>query len=190
MYIGSWACRTEHADIATLTLQTDRGPVDITNVYNSKPVTRRSRAPSRLAEVKKAVQDSIWGEREVVLLGDFGPHHPRWGGVHCVVDDLAEELLTETEQQGLVLALPPGSVTWRRRGQALTIDLVFVSEELAQRIVECQPQESWAQTANRIPLLLRIETGCSRAEPKARFAVSKIDAPRFRQAVRLKLGGR
>jgi len=188
--IGSWACQAEHPDITTLTLRSSRGPIDIINVYNPKPVTPRSRTPSRLPEVKKAIRDSVEGEREIILLGDFNLHHPRWGGIHCAADDLAGDLLAEAEQQGLALALPPGSVTWRRGGRASTIDLTFVSAELSQRIAECQPREDWAQTADHIPILLKVETGCSRAEPRARFAISKMDASRFRQAVRLKLENR
>jgi hypothetical protein len=71
-----------------------------------------------------------------------------------------------------------------------TINLVLVSEELGQRITECRPQESWAQTADHIIILLRIKPGWSRAEPKARFAIRRTDAPRFRQVVRLKLESR
>ena len=75
--IGSWECRTEHADIAVLTLRTGYGPIDIVNVYNPKPYTSWSRAPSRLPEVAEAIESSITKGREVILLGDFNLHHPQ-----------------------------------------------------------------------------------------------------------------
>jgi len=54
----------------------------------------------------------------------------------------------------------------------------------------CQAQEEWAQTADHIPILLRMETGYSKAEPRARFAITKMDPKKFRQAVKYRLTGR
>jgi exonuclease III len=79
--IGTWACRIECADTTALTLQTDRGPIDVINVYNPKPMTPRSRTPSRLPGVRRAIQDSVEGEREVILLGDFNLTTRNWENV-------------------------------------------------------------------------------------------------------------
>ena len=188
--VESWACQVEHADIAIVSLWTDCSLVDIINAYNPRPATPQSRTPTRLPVIKEAIQKSIDKGHEVMLLGDFNLHHPRWGGIHCTADTLANNLLNETEQQGLTLALPPGTITWRRGGQASTIDLAFVSTRLSQQIIECQPREEWAQMTDHIPIMLKIETSCPRTEPKAQFIVSKINTQNFRQAVELRLAGR
>ena len=44
-----WAGHAVCEDIAVLTLETERGPIDVKNVYNPKPLSPRSRVPSRLA---------------------------------------------------------------------------------------------------------------------------------------------
>src|SRR5437762_6716310 len=124
---------------------TERGPVDVINVYNPKPAGPRSQTPSRLAEIRQATQESTLAGREIILLGDFNLHHPHWGGIHCALDDLGDNLLSLTSEAGLDLVLPQGSVTWQRGGRASTIDLTFASEALVQRVVRCSPRADWAQ---------------------------------------------
>lgn len=94
-------------------------------------------------DLTRALNES---EGEVIILGDFDLHHPSWGGPHIRPDHLAEELIQLTTQFDLRLATPVGTPTWKRGWQESTIDLAFTSELLWQRLVLCQPQDSWALT--------------------------------------------
>jgi hypothetical protein len=66
--IGPWVCRTDHANIASpfRRHQTDRGPVDITNVYNPKRIQPeaghpRSRAASPMPNSSRSFGRSLSG---------------------------------------------------------------------------------------------------------------------------------
>jgi hypothetical protein len=99
----------------------------VINVYNPSPTAPRSRTPSRLQEVSKALERCASRGSAPILLGDFNLHPPAWGGPQSGADDLAEELLTVTASFGLELLLPQGEITWQRGRSATKIDLVFAT---------------------------------------------------------------
>ena len=104
-----WRFHPSHADVASLTLRTTIRTVEIINVYNPSPTSLRSLTPSRLAEVRDALQRCSEHGNQPILLGDFNLHHPAWGGSQSGVHDLAEELLGLVEEHGLRI-LPPGEI--------------------------------------------------------------------------------
>jgi hypothetical protein len=56
---------------------------------------------------------------------------------------ITEELLDILEERRLDLLLLPGSYTWQSRGQETTLDLVFATEGVGQRVIECKAQLSF-----------------------------------------------
>jgi hypothetical protein len=71
-------------------------------------------------------------------------NHPTWGGPQSGADDLAEDLLSITATFGLELLLPRGEIPWQRGRAATTIDLIFASAELRDRLIEYSAQPEWA----------------------------------------------
>lgn len=80
---------------------------------------------------------------EVMLIGDFNLHYPRWGGERVrSANRAAHGLLRVMENRGLSLATPVGAITWRNAGSAgMIIDLALLTEGLHDRLVRCAPRD-------------------------------------------------
>jgi hypothetical protein len=69
------------------------------------------------------------------MVGDFNLHHPLWSKPWYPPHDQADELLEITQQ--LDLLTPHGSETFPTTHGGTTIDLVFSSPGLTDRLLEC-----------------------------------------------------
>ncbi|KAG0158576.1 hypothetical protein PDIDSM_6091 [Penicillium digitatum] len=79
---------------------------------------------------------------EHILIGDMNLHHPTWSGIET------------------------GSPTWRRNEQASVLDLTFVSNTLAERVVECQVGTDHG--SDHYPVVTTIDIGTPPYEPPKR----------------------
>jgi len=161
-----WAIRHYTKDLSTLTIHTggSLGTIHIHNVYNPSPGQGSS-----LGDLNQ-VLTSLQGEHLVV--GDFNLHHPLWsrpGYEHIHTE--ADELIDLAADHELTQLLPRGTITFERQGegetgmQQTTIDLVWSTYQLADRLVRCQAQRRWLNAADHVPILTELDLSLP-ARPK------------------------
>jgi hypothetical protein len=77
---------------------------------------------------------------DVLVAGDFNRHDQLWGGDAVSLTQRqgeADPIIDFIGDFSLHSLLPRGIKTWTRNGQASTIDLIFVSHELATTLLKC-----------------------------------------------------
>jgi Reverse transcriptase (RNA-dependent DNA polymerase)/Endonuclease-reverse transcriptase len=151
--IADWRAEFLGPDITVLTLTTANRTITITNIYAqpTSPTATNTNSPIySLPEILERKSDHI-------LIGDFNLHHQLWSGSRSTRPDrMALDLLSFTQQAELVLATPPGLVTWRRSESSTscsTIDLIFLSDGLAQHLVRCDTEELLHHGSDHRPVL-------------------------------------
>lgn len=165
-----------------------REKVLLHTAYNPPPESHTVREPSQqLQNIVKALDT----ESTQILLGDFNLHHPVWGGCTSKRHTLAGALLQATEEKGLSLLLPPGLITRdltvnegtrREHRRQTTIDLIFGSQTIAQRVVSCDVRRDLGTGSDHLP----IET-CLAIQPELRsqgtlgWAWKNIDIEAFQR---------
>ncbi|TQW01406.1 reverse transcriptase [Cordyceps javanica] len=77
---------------------------------------------------------------DVVLVGDFNRHDHLWGGedVSLIRQGEADEIVDLMSDYILNSLLPRGTKTWQGGEHESTVDVVLVSEGLAQNLVSCR----------------------------------------------------
>lgn len=131
--------------------------VHIHNIYNPFPISYTStNSPSTIPAAKIAIE----AEGEHILLGDFNLHHPYWSGPSRPTSHAAaNQLLELVEEKNLSLTLPKGTITWEARNSYSTIDLVFMTSELAKQLEHCKSREDIGQSSDHIPILTHLCLG-------------------------------
>jgi hypothetical protein len=168
------------SNVAVLRLKIGGEDFTIVNVY-----TRGTRGP-RVQEWTKIQEALNSNQDNILLLGDFNTHHPRWGGLGVVCEEPANHLLVEAELRGLYLITARGEATWRRGASKTTIDLTFATYGIRQRVLQCIPKEEWALTQDHIPIEIRLD-GHIQVRQQAernRYAATKLDTEGVKRAIR------
>ena len=120
---------------ATLTLQTDCGPLDIHNVYN----------PDQKVNIAELIAVRKGGA--TIYIGDMNAHNEQWcQGAHTIrpgpAKDAGDELYYAMQEANMTLLSEPGRITWRKKvgpeSQQSVIDLVWASSAIAGRFVSCE----------------------------------------------------
>lgn len=179
----SWEVKFLSTDVATLTLQTrctgEPLTIQVHNVYNPSPTSYSSTdSASNMAHVRNAI--SAPGQH--ILLGDFNLHHPYWSGPTRVTQHAAaDELIDLTCEFGLDLTLPTGRTTWEARNSTSTIDLVFMSEVLRDRLEFCDTRPELGQSSDHIPVGTTIGLESEAAAPHRRRLWKAIDLDKLKQ---------
>jgi exonuclease III len=169
IHVSNWSHQAHGPYVATLCVQTSRGPLHIVNVYNP-----RGNGPRiRVWDSVQRVLDALPGK--VVLLGDFNAHHPAWGGRHVAGEPQAEHLLLEMARRGLRLLTPEGETTWKRGRQESVIDLTFASADVQSTLHWCGPRDEWAVTQDHLPIDIRFEILLPPQPESRRLALGKLD---------------
>ncbi|KAF7139736.1 hypothetical protein CNMCM5793_007671 [Aspergillus hiratsukae] len=139
-------------DIAVLTIRLPARALTIINVYNPPTGPHVYNPDSPILRLPELLRR----EGEHILLGDFNLHHPLWSAPNGArTSRMAEDLLGTTGAAGLVLATPPGLVTWGRNdasSSTSTIDLIFLSESLSQHVLLCDVQEALHHGSDHRPV--------------------------------------
>jgi exonuclease III len=173
----AWSYHNISPNIDKLQLATDRGQISIINVYNpsdNKP---------QIATWELLRQAIDTAEGEVIVLGDFNTHHTAWGGQQATVEAQATHLLNELETRGLALTTPTGEPTWKRGTQESTIDLTFIQETLADRLEFCGPEDTWAITADHIPIRIALNVATPAQRTRQRYATNKLNQEKYTQEI-------
>ncbi|KAI1003132.1 hypothetical protein K3495_g5078 [Podosphaera aphanis] len=138
-----------NGDITSISIQTDRGKIYITNINNPPPLSHSSKELGTL----KYLPEFLSKEGQHILVGDFNLHHPRWGGKAVLSHHkLAEYLIDILGNKDMELVLPEGTITWSNRGSQSTLDLVFLSQELEDPVTICQPASELEASSDHIPI--------------------------------------
>ncbi|PQE17592.1 reverse transcriptase protein [Rutstroemia sp. NJR-2017a WRK4] len=180
----AWTARTHSPDVCSLRI--DVGNDDLTqpqyihihNIYN--PIQGLRGYGEALPLLRRELNNAL-GEEHLVL-GDFNARHSLWTGreeYHIGRRDF-EELLDILEEYRLDLLLPPGTCTWQSRGQETTLDLVFATEGVGQRMIECKVQPSFDFDSDHFPVstILDIHIGQEPTTPRRLWRETNIQTLR------------
>jgi endonuclease/exonuclease/phosphatase family metal-dependent hydrolase len=116
-------------------------------------------AANHIRQATQSVQQRR-GPVEVILAGDFNRHDTLWGGdgVCPYRQGEAEPLIELAEELRLQSLLPKGTVTWQVGDRESTIDLIFVTERLAEEYQHCRVHRTEHRSDHRaIDTLFDIE---------------------------------
>lgn len=181
----SWEVAFPTADLCTLSIRLCIGSsttlTHIHNIYNPCPgsystITAASTVPAIRAQI-----ESLEGEH--IVLGDFNLHHPFWSGPSRPTQHAAADALLDlVDDHKLSLTLPAGTVTWEARGSQSTIDLVFMSEGLAERLIKCGAAPHMNQSSDHIPIVTVLTLESTPVEVPRRRAWKLLDPEKVRTA--------
>ena len=95
----------------------------------------------------------------------------------------ATHLLNELETRGLALTTPTGEPTWKRGTQESTIDLTFMQEALVDQLEFCGTENTWAITADHIPVRITLNVDAAAQRTRRRYATQKLDQEKYSQEI-------
>ena len=182
----SWDVEYPTEDLCTLNIEIRIGSVlrkiHIHNIYNPSPLSiSATDSPSTLPAALRQLN----GPGEHILLGDFNLHHPHWGGARVRGQhEASEQLLDIIESKNLSLTLPRGTVTWEARNSFSTIDLVFMTEDLVERLEHCITVPELNQDSDHVPISTRLRLTCEPLTPPRRRAWKLLDMNKLREVER------
>jgi hypothetical protein len=153
----------------------------IINVYN--PRVNHGQDFYYHQTILEALQRVKREEYDTLLLGDFNAHHPQWGGSQAAEEQVGTELLECTQQEGLELLLPEGSITWKRGNSSSTIDLVFGDAQVAYHLLKCRTRKDWAALEDHHPIQIELSYQYHIAPPPDRWSIASINPERLSQAL-------
>ncbi|KAJ9480578.1 hypothetical protein VN97_g12974 [Penicillium thymicola] len=95
-----------------------------------------------------------------MIAGDFNLHHPAWGGIEATQDLGSDRLIELCDDVDLDLWLEPGTITRDQNGERTTIDLLFGTPGLTERLVVCELALDCHADSDHLPIraLLDIDT--------------------------------
>jgi exonuclease III len=144
----------------------------IINVYNPRDTV------SQTISTRNAITEACRQNKgELLLLGDFNIHHPKWGGPRTATEPQANSLLRITGKHNLRLITPPGIYTWKRGAHESVIDLTFASPAIRDRLIFCGTVNRWAITQDHIPIRIQIDLNMQSPATSKRFALKKLNGP-------------
>ena len=154
----SWEMEFPLPDMCTLKIITYTNGVSklihIHNVYNPSSLSYGLvDSPSTLSVIKEQLD----AEAHHILLRDFNLHHSFWNNpLRSTYHAIADQLLEIIDDKNLSLTLPKGTVTWKAKDSFSTIDLVFMSEYLVERLKHYKSKPELNQSSDHIPISTRI----------------------------------
>lgn len=148
----TWEVRYHNRDLSTLILQTaNHGTVHIHNIYNPGVSSGQESAIGTLRDV-------ITPGAQHIVLGDFNLHHPLWAGTQYQhVDSEATELIDLMDEHELDQLLPRGTITYEKKEAKTTIDLIWASHALSDRLIRCADKREWWYGADHVPILTQFD---------------------------------
>jgi len=169
----AWDVSFPGPDLAILSIRTEELNIWIYSTYSEPP------GGYQITQYQTPIPllgDLLARDGEHVLLGDFNLHHPLWCGVrNPTVHAAAEPIVEITTQNGLTLASPKGETTWEARGSTSTIDLVFLSKALQDRLITCKVRPDLDFGSDHFPISTELELASVRIEQPRRRCWKKMD---------------
>ncbi len=113
---------------------------------------------------------------EHIILGDFNLYHAVWGGMEAKSDRDAKSLLAIVEQHSLHLLSKTGTITYDEAGHQSTIDLIFASTAISERLITCKILSDSRYGSDHRPILslFNLETIEQVVEPRRKFKETNV----------------
>jgi hypothetical protein len=179
--LTAWTTDFSGDFLATLQLETKGSYIQIVNCY----ALPQNSLPSLDASPIYQVPDLLARRNEIVLLGDFNLHHPRWGGTRVLYPEAqAHELVEMVDARGLSLLLPQGTPTYHERGNT-TIDLVFATQGLEQQVLSCNVVQAMAHGSDHLPIKTVFACDTQHQVVQEKWAWKKMDVQAVKAAAQL-----
>ena len=176
---NQWDSTIHNPDLVTVRIRMNDEVINIHSIYNPPPGSYTERAEEASNELENAVNTT--GHH--VITGDFNLHHPEWSEENCQMHEAAEALLDVTTRYDMKQMVPNGTVTWQARGSQQTLDLTWVSSELANRVLICQVKEEMEQGSDHFPIKTRIIMSIPMAKPRERRVWKNANEEKIREWV-------
>lgn len=161
---NTWHSTWHSKDVGTITIsveidgdQTTRTAIHIHGAYNPSPrdhgaIYDRGSLP--------AIETALRMPGESVLAGDFNLHHATWGDLSYPRQHLlSNELIDIVTEAGASLALPRGTITRDYQGSQTTIDLVFTTDGITNRLTKCGIDEEVENSSDHLSVQTIIDLG-------------------------------
>ena len=126
----------------------------IHNVYNSLSVSTTSTdSLFTLSHLKAALQ-----QKDIhIIVRDFNLYHSYWRGQWCLTKYTAvNQLVNITTEVQLDLLLSSETVTQKINAQYSTIDLVFISDWITERLLSCRVRENLYHRSDYLSVITEI----------------------------------
>lgn len=121
---------------------------------------------------------------EHLLLGDFNLHHPTWSALERPASAHSEHLLRLLQRQEMTLHLPSGTKTLHQKKIQTTIDLVFGSSGLTNRLLCCSAADQLGTNSDHYPIATTYDLYLPAAPPVVRYSWKQMDVPALQKAFR------
>lgn len=180
--IEQWSVTNHSADYQTITIKCadDEPAVEIHNIYNRSPYSYTSPLQGALT----TLPEKLRADTTNIVVGDLNLHHPLWNGpARPTFHNAADTLLDIARDHSLSLVTPPGMVTWNERGSTSTIDLTFISDTRADKLIRCETREDVAQDSDHLPVETCMEIKTERVAPTRRRNWKKLDPEELKKSV-------
>jgi endonuclease/exonuclease/phosphatase family metal-dependent hydrolase/predicted RNA-binding Zn-ribbon protein involved in translation (DUF1610 family) len=186
-------------DVVALKLKGIWGQLVLFNIYND---CSHSRTITELAEFHRTNHRLLQGRgaeapnHHVIWLGDFNRHHPAWDNPEDnrlftrEAIEAAETLIKAVADQGLELALAPGTPThvhnvtkkWTR------LDHVFITEHTTDRVLICEAQaNNRGLNTDHIPIVTKLDASLGRTPTTESSNFRDVDWEEFRKLLEVKI---
>ena len=117
---------------------------------------------------------------DYVIVGDFNIHHPSWGCKTTQADNQATQLLEIIDEFNLTQHLPSGTTTYISRLELeSTINLVFTSAGLTERIQMCDVVEALNHDSDHLPIGTILDLSFQNTAPDTRYSYNQTNTKVF-----------
>src|SRR5947207_4436730 len=122
----------------------------------------------------------------VILAGDFNCHHPMWNPAgYLRHDNTADHLVELAADLGLVLLIPPGTITYPN-GQT-AIDLVWGNHAAETRLLKCRTADENDQGSDHLPIETWLSSTDNSIKESTKLDFSRTDWEKFNDLLKAEL---
>ncbi|KUM55456.1 hypothetical protein ACN42_g11818, partial [Penicillium freii] len=115
----------------------------------------------------------------LMIAGDFNLHHPAWGGIEATQDLGSDKLIELCDEADLDLWLEPGTITRDQNGERTTIDLLFGTPALTERLVVCELALNYHADSDHLPIRALLDVGAITTDGTKRRLWKAMDTEKF-----------
>jgi hypothetical protein len=143
-------------DIASITITHSPTPLTIYSIYNPPD------SDSTIDSLHQSLSAPPVADHHLLITGDFNKHHTLWSGplapLQCFQCSDCDSLLHLASDYALHQCLPPGTPTFYSAPHDTwtTIDLTFISSEIADQVLSCTTSDSHGSDHLSIQTMLKL----------------------------------
>jgi hypothetical protein len=151
--------------------------INVHNVYNVSFNLYASISTLFIIEtIKKQLND----EKKHIILKDFNLQHFLWSdSARLTQHDAIDQLLNVVYQTQLRFTFSSSTITWKTRNLCSIIDLIFMFEELQEKLIHCMIKSKFNQSSNHISISIKIMLEMNLKIERQRKTWKKIDVEKF-----------